>query len=510
MSALQEASLKHTAKPCLSLINIDVLSALISQSVVQEASPASAASTTTLVPELPSDTSLVHPPNSLKKTTPQARKTHTHKPSPQVNIYTGGKGKNRTTNASQPLADTSDSSMESLPHVTTATSADQEGSGARGKRGGAVTGCNAQGLSPPPSGSCPGVCTYHVAHSQEHLATSLDEIANTFSAFVTLMKDYRLSAPTTACFAVLDRIEERLVNHHEFPREFETAKSFGAILTKSVLSPIASLSSQLQAQHKAIQSLSKVVEHIKSSPLASQSYAAAAMTASGPPLRSVPKLKASPLPSPSDEHILVRCNGEVVPLLQLPYHQLIPEVNSALLPLSLPRIVYASHLNSSSIFLVPESKDAATTFIQNWDLWGPIIFPGARITPPAVHCHLQIDGIPFAVAGNLDKLAREFEARNPHLGPSWEMVDIAVAGGRVILAGSAPMAVSSRFASVHGVAMQLTDLYANPSLTALTVAVSTARTATLVLPAKGLPRVFTYVAIGGLAMFGWTFGPIRV
>ncbi|KAJ7106309.1 hypothetical protein C8R44DRAFT_745380 [Mycena epipterygia] len=37
-------------------------------------------------------------------------------------------------------------------NVTTDSRADQDGSGARGKRGGAVTGCNTQGLSPPPGG----------------------------------------------------------------------------------------------------------------------------------------------------------------------------------------------------------------------------------------------------------------------------------------------------------------------------------------------------------------------
>ncbi|KAJ7855098.1 hypothetical protein B0H13DRAFT_2358071 [Mycena leptocephala] len=80
----------------------------------------------------------------------------------------------------------------------------------------------------------------------------------------------------------------------------------------------------------------------------------AATTANGASPPFPPKPKPAP---PSDERILVRCDGEIPEILLLPYHLLVPKVKALLSPLGLPKIPYASRLNANSVFLAPESKD---------------------------------------------------------------------------------------------------------------------------------------------------------
>ncbi|KAJ6483678.1 hypothetical protein DFH09DRAFT_1106742 [Mycena vulgaris] len=138
--------------------------------------------------------------------------------------------------------------------------------------------------------------------------------------------------------------------------------------------------------------------------------------------------------------------------------------------------MYAQKQSEAGVFIVPKNKDDLRVLVEQWSLWGPTLLPGGRVAPVATHCFLQVDGVPFAGAGTLEDLGREFETRNPPLGlvvrvltwvnkppskvkvvalaaagrkspkakslfihlQSHEMVDKAVAGGRVVLASTAP------------------------------------------------------------------------
>ncbi|KAJ7455444.1 hypothetical protein FB451DRAFT_1407761 [Mycena latifolia] len=163
------------------------------------------------------------------------------------------------------------------------------------------------------------------------------------------------SAPTAACFAALDVLESRLVNHHEIPRTPENSDSYSALLTKAVTMHIQTIEAELLQHHKALQSLSKSVERIKPSlALGATSFAVATTTPAlnQPP----PKPKTQPLPLPSDERHLVRCDGVPLEIFGLPYQQIIARTNVGLENLALHKVLYASRLNASSIFLVPEFK----------------------------------------------------------------------------------------------------------------------------------------------------------
>ncbi|KAJ7101902.1 hypothetical protein C8R44DRAFT_887698 [Mycena epipterygia] len=242
-------------------------------------------------------------------------------------------------------------------------------------------------------------------------AGSFDDIASIFQSLVRLMRDYKSSAPTAACFAALDALGSRLENHHEIPRASESSDSFSALLTKSVAKPVESLLAQVQSQHKAIQSLSKTVESLKNSRLATPSSFAAA--AASPP--GTPKSKPAPLPTPPDER-LIRCDGEIPPILLLPYHSLIPAVNKVLDQLGLPKFVYASRLGKDGLFLAAESKEAIGLLEKAWADWGPTAFPGSRIAPPADHSHIQVDGILFSSVQSMEDLKRQVQDQNPSIG----------------------------------------------------------------------------------------------
>ncbi|KAJ7930244.1 hypothetical protein B0H13DRAFT_2309713 [Mycena leptocephala] len=421
-------------RPSLVTLDLDQLRDLLSPSqapsaAVKEAPAPSARfiltrgakrdlATSPAAPSLPPDASLVSPPKS--SSVPASPKPPPHRPAAQLRVFaeTGSPA----SNSFSALADAPDTVLgtesETRPpkDVTAAPRADQAGSGTRKKRGGAVAESSTQGLSPPPGGrqvtsTAPPVTSHSPSQqtpetnqppckakekaaaflniqARSTAAESLDDMAGIFKDLVALMRDYKSSSPTAACFQALDSIQSRLENHHEFRREAETADTFSAILTKSVSAPMLALSSQLQSQHKAIQALSKVVESVKLSGAQSNTDCV-----SSPPPSPPVKTKPVPLPSPSEERILVRCDGDAPPIFQLPYHQLIPQVNSVLSQMSLPLIKYASRLNASGIFLVPESKEAVAILEKNWAQWGHVAFPGSRIAPPAVHCHIQVDGI---------------------------------------------------------------------------------------------------------------------
>ncbi|KAJ7162472.1 hypothetical protein C8R46DRAFT_1037674 [Mycena filopes] len=299
----------------------------------------------------------------------------------------------------------------------------------------------------------------------------MDELATTHRDLVALMRDYKKSGPTAECFDALDAIQARLDAAHEFPHHAESAESFSAILSKSVTAPIQFITAQLQTHHKAIQALTKVVDAAKPSRI--DSSAASTATPALSPLPRPPK--AAPLTSTPDERILLRCDGETPPIFALPFHELVSRVNKVLVPLELPRVACASRTKDGGLFLVPESKDAVKSLVSSWPNWGPTVFPGARIVPPAVYSHIQLDGIIHAAAPDLDSLAKELTDRYPELGPvvgspvwvnkppseaqisatlsaggkprtagsifvrlgSREKVDIAVSMGRLRVAGSA-------------------------------------------------------------------------
>ncbi|KAJ7137235.1 hypothetical protein C8R46DRAFT_1234617 [Mycena filopes] len=300
---------------------------------------------------------------------------------------------------------------------------------------------------------------------------SIDALATALVDVITLMKAYESSAPTMANWEALDAIAERMVNHHLFPSSGDDKEAFGVIVTRSVSVPVKELASRVESQNKAIISLTKTVEGLKkasvtahgASPMSNKSFAAAV-------LKSPP-----PLPNPSDEHILVRFDGEVPSILRLPYREILMKLNAHLASLELPGLAYMQKPSESSLFIVPKTKADLAVLSQQWSVWAPGVIPGGRIAPVATHCYLQVNGVPFGSVESLDSTAREFEERNPELGKvlsaTWvnrppteakiaaiaarglkppragsiyirlqsrDAVDRAMAKGRVILGGMAP------------------------------------------------------------------------
>jgi hypothetical protein len=458
-------------------------------------------------PPIPPDASLINPPHTPKAKTRQKRKKPTHRPAPQISV-TARVGTGRSANSFQVLADIDDATNEQVQpesshKVTADTRAASNGDGARRKRGGTDT----RGLSPPrgdrqvPESVPPVTSTTHapqarsaaappraaMSREKEALfvglkeralaASSLDDLATSLCDLVRLMRDYRTSAPTVACFDALDAVQARLDNHHEFPRDAESAESFSALLTKTISAPVQIMSAQLQAQHKALQGLTKSIESVKTSHMSSGSCNHAP---AGQPTPMPAKSKATtPLTNTPDERILLRCDGDPPQLFSAPYHDLVPALNAHLTPLGLPPIVCASRSKDGGLFLVPGSKEAVVVLVKEWERWGTSVLPGTRIVPPAIYSHIQVDGIPHAAAPDLEVLAKELAERYPELGPvvgrpvwvnlppseaqvsaalaagkkprtagsiilrltSRAKVDIAVSLGRLRLAGSAPTVV---------------------------------------------------------------------
>ncbi|KAJ7804486.1 hypothetical protein B0H14DRAFT_3774399 [Mycena olivaceomarginata] len=75
------------------------------------------------------------------------------------------------------------------------------------------------------------------------------------------------SASTKPCLDLLEAILERLMNHHEFPCADESRESFSAVVSRSVVSPVKTLTAQVEAQHRAIQGLAKTVKTLKNAPV---------------------------------------------------------------------------------------------------------------------------------------------------------------------------------------------------------------------------------------------------
>ncbi|KAJ7701534.1 hypothetical protein B0H17DRAFT_1128311 [Mycena rosella] len=386
-------------------------------------------------------------------------------------------------NAFSVLAGSPDTVLDSdrPPDVTLVPRADQTGSGAHGKRGGVHNEHHARSVSlpladrhvkqpapvtsdaalgVPPQKSAPAATTAKTTKSREKepafqnlkaragSAASFDELPVAFKDLVPLIHDYKSSSPTMACLAALDSVQEHLKNHHEILCPSENSESYSALLTKAVMTPLQTIEAQLLQQHKAPQSLTKSVEKIKPSPSLMTASAAAPVSSTV-----FPKPKPAPLLHPSDEHLLVRCDGDPPEIFQLPYHQVILLVNNVLVRHSLPKILYTARLNTLSIFLVPESKDATTKLGAAWDVLRrrrstvtyKLMFQ--ECNPP----HGSVSGTPTWVnklpsqaqiaaaiaAGRKPRTVRSVFIRLE----SCHMVNLAVAGRRVILAGGAPMVV---------------------------------------------------------------------
>ncbi|KAJ6485603.1 hypothetical protein C8R45DRAFT_930708 [Mycena sanguinolenta] len=135
------------------------------------------------------------------------------------------------------------------------------------------------------------------------------------------------------------------------------------------------MSAQLQTQHQALQSLAKSVDLVKSERVLTKSHSDITVDLTRTATRSQPKSKPVPITTTPDECILL------------------------------------------SLFLVPETKEGVMELTNSLAKWVPAIFPGAKIIPPAVYSHIQIDGIPHAAVPDLAALARELEECHPELGP---------------------------------------------------------------------------------------------
>ncbi|KAJ7831925.1 hypothetical protein B0H14DRAFT_2592351 [Mycena olivaceomarginata] len=72
--------------------------------------------------------------------------------------------------------------------------------------------------------------------------------------------------------------------------------------------------------------------------------------------------------------------------------------------------------SAKQVALEVDSKEAVIVLEKAWSSWGPSIFPGSRIVPPATHSHIQVDGIPHAAVSDLKDLKNEFMERYPELG----------------------------------------------------------------------------------------------
>ncbi|KAJ7811254.1 hypothetical protein B0H13DRAFT_1926869 [Mycena leptocephala] len=224
-------------------------------------------------PSLPPDASLVSPPKSATPMPSPKRDAPPHRPAPQTRVYVQQPAKSGNTFSA--LATDPDTPSKSKEKET----------------------------------------AFLDLKTLADSAESFDDLVSAFKAVVQLFRDYKSSAPTSAAFAALESVQTRLENHHEIPRASETSTTFSALVTKSVTKPVESLLAQVQAQHKAIQSLSNAVESLKTKPSVTAPSFAAAASKSPPPS---PKPKPAPLPCPSDERLLIRCDGDVPEILSRP------------------------------------------------------------------------------------------------------------------------------------------------------------------------------------------------
>ncbi|KAJ7695813.1 hypothetical protein B0H16DRAFT_1750586 [Mycena metata] len=190
-------------------------------------------------PTLPPDASLVSPPRS-PVAPPSPRPVH--RPAPQLRVFAHQPDPASATNAFAALASALDTSFASdTPDVTLDLRADQSGSGAQGKRGGAnpnlpppladrhvtlpapVTSDEAPRASAPCSTPKQEKKTAFLTCKDHALAAnSLEELATAFRGLVSLIREYKKSGPTAECFEALDAVQERLDNAHEIPGDAES------------------------------------------------------------------------------------------------------------------------------------------------------------------------------------------------------------------------------------------------------------------------------------------------
>ncbi|KAJ6540060.1 hypothetical protein DFH09DRAFT_1368626 [Mycena vulgaris] len=446
------------------------------------------------VPPLPTDSTVITPPRQTPKRKEEGSDTFLappspHRPTPQIRIETRQAwAKNSKASAKDANAKTAP-----LPEVTMAPGTRAERSDAHGTRGGAHQAPPAQDGLPPradsgllqikPQGK--NATRYaELEHAAEE-AHTFDALAETFAEMIATMELYK-AAPTKQCFSLLECIQGRLTNHHTFPREDESHESFSTVLSRSVVSPVSSLTAQIEAQqrrhrrptpqlprvpHGSTRGYQKAnpdpdppipyptdprVQTRTGSPRVADIPAVprknrgsvgptaqggngfgrvsaeaaeyprtlGSKPANGPDTRAepysclypTPEAQATPLPNPSDERILIRFHGNIPPILSLPYPEILSSINACLAGLKLPVLVYTQKHSESGIFVVPATKEDLRVLSDKWDSWAPLVLPGGSIAPVATHCFLQVDGIPFAGAGTLDELRREFEERNPQLG----------------------------------------------------------------------------------------------
>lgn len=441
------------------------------------------------VSPIPDDSVVITPARQTKKLRKRKAKRDSHRPAPQVQEHVTRDKLKATVNTT------------TAPDVTLDTGSSGD---AQGTRGGAravplrgsdglppcadrqenmpapVNISDAAGVptAPKPTGK-PRVVSakkerYLELRNAAAATASLDDLATVLGDTISAMRLLK-GAPTIACLDLLDEIHARLTNHHEYPCVDESRESFASVVTRAVSVPVKSLATQVEAQQRAIATLTKTVETLKNAPVLAAKACGHGSFASVTASPAQPKPKTSPLPNPEDERILVRFDGVVPSLLSLPYPRILATLNEGLSALGLPLLLYTQKHSDASIFIVPSNKDDLRVLTERWSEWGPTVLPGGRVAPVATHCFLQVDGVPFAGAGTLEELAHGFEERNPQFGPvvsiSWvnkppseakaaamsaagkkppkagslfirlqsrEMVDKAVAVGRVILAGTAP------------------------------------------------------------------------
>ncbi|KAJ7780983.1 hypothetical protein B0H16DRAFT_1817329 [Mycena metata] len=323
---------------------------------------------------------------------------------------------------------------------------------------------------------------FEALHDEANAVDSLSGLAGILDETIRTM-DANRATPTKQCMLLLRRIQERLVDHHELKGEDDPQLSFSAILSRAVVTPVKELAEQVESQQRAIQNLSKRLETVRNAPIASPTSPSASPKSSYADAASKPKptprQAESPLPRGAGEHILVRFAGPPPPLFTLRYDEIVNKLNAHLVPLGLPTILFVQKQISESpgYFIAPcLGKEGVAILEERWADWAPGIIPGCHIVPVVAHCFVQVDGIPFASVESFEAVAKQFKELNPMLGkvvglPRWknappsesriaaakrdgrrvpsagslvlrleskDMVDRAVANGRVLLAGHAP------------------------------------------------------------------------
>ncbi|KAJ7813737.1 hypothetical protein B0H14DRAFT_3477621 [Mycena olivaceomarginata] len=229
------------------------------------------------IPPLETDAHIISPPRPTAGAASTSWDQSPHKPAPQIRVV-----KQITRPASA-----QNTQHECPPDVTMelgVQGAEAQNSDHR-RQGGLARRLVTSGYRGTPDNAPKGKRTsdntkkekYTTLLDEASASSSLDELSGVLKEALKAMKGYG-GAPTKACFAVLEKIQEKLENHHKFPSEDESKETFSSVLSRLVSSPVKSLMSQIEAQNRAIQSLSKTVESLKNAPLLSPPPSAPAVT----------------------------------------------------------------------------------------------------------------------------------------------------------------------------------------------------------------------------------------